>query len=270
MSERKVLNKYIPANFDPTKIPRAKHAKQWTVRMMLPWSVQCGACGEYLPVGRKFNTRMEPVKDENYLGIKIWRFYFRCTRCSHEFTLKTDPKNADYLCEQNCRRNFELWKTPEGEEPAPDVEEDDGDKEVDTMALLEQRTKDSLKETQIMEALEQTRYLNAKINRFNIDTLISDINTDIEALTPADEQYMRDLFAKQTIKRVDVDKPSKPRSVAPVEPAANTRITSGVVFKRRKKEDQTADDVVRPKAPAVAKAPEPVVKTPQPLSLVDY
>lgn len=34
-----------------------------------------------------------------YLTIKIYRFYIRCPRCSAEITFKTDPKNADYVCE---------------------------------------------------------------------------------------------------------------------------------------------------------------------------
>jgi hypothetical protein len=62
MGERKVLNKYYPADFDPAKIPRGKRPKngQCVVRMMLPFSVQCDICGEYMyvyaraPPGRDF------------------------------------------------------------------------------------------------------------------------------------------------------------------------------------------------------------------------
>lgn len=40
MSERKVINKYFPADFDPSKIPRRKMGKdrQETVRLMAPFS----------------------------------------------------------------------------------------------------------------------------------------------------------------------------------------------------------------------------------------
>jgi len=43
--------------------------------------------------------RRETVWNENYLGIRIHRFYFKCTYCYAEITFKTDPKNHDYVVE---------------------------------------------------------------------------------------------------------------------------------------------------------------------------
>ena len=84
MGERKVLNKYIPPDFDPAKIPRGKSAKggQIKVRIMLPMTICCNTCGEFIVKGTKFNARKEDVKGEDYLGMRIFRFYFRCTRCA--------------------------------------------------------------------------------------------------------------------------------------------------------------------------------------------
>lgn len=50
MSERKVLNKYFPPDFDPAKIPRLKLAKdrQYVVRLMAPCNMKCTTCSEYI------------------------------------------------------------------------------------------------------------------------------------------------------------------------------------------------------------------------------
>ena len=79
MSERKVLSKYYPPEFDPSKITRTpRHLrptgpKVITVRLMAPFSMKCTQCGEYIYKGRKFNARKETT-DEKYLKIQIFRF----------------------------------------------------------------------------------------------------------------------------------------------------------------------------------------------------
>jgi hypothetical protein len=83
MADRKVLIKYYPPDFDPSLLKKASRApdKQDSVRMMLPMSVRCNTCGNFLYIGTKFNMRKETCKDIDYLGIKIYRFYFKCTCC---------------------------------------------------------------------------------------------------------------------------------------------------------------------------------------------
>jgi hypothetical protein len=92
MGERKVLNKYIPADFDPQLVPRSKKPKDdlVTVRMMLPFTIQCATCSSFLYRGRKFNSKKESVKRVNgkYLGIQRFRFYIKCSACSRPITFR--------------------------------------------------------------------------------------------------------------------------------------------------------------------------------------
>lgn len=121
MADRKVINKYYPPDFDPSKIGRAPKkdksgsAALPTVRLMSPFSMRCTTCGEYIHKGKKFNARKEDT-GESYLGIKIIRFHIRCPRCSSVIKFKTDPKSSDYTTELGAVRNYEQKKDKEQSE----------------------------------------------------------------------------------------------------------------------------------------------------------
>eukprot|EP00026_Physarum_polycephalum_P011840 Phypoly_transcript_12085.p1 GENE.Phypoly_transcript_12085~~Phypoly_transcript_12085.p1 ORF type:complete len:382 (+),score=95.88 Phypoly_transcript_12085:35-1147(+) len=199
MGERKVLNKYYPPDFDPAKIPKVKRPKndQVKVRMMLPMSIRCNTCGEYLYKGKKFNSRKETVTGEEYLGIKIFRFYIKCTRCSAELTIKTDPKNSDYQCEWGASRNFEPWR-----ENKKFAEEQKGKREKeemgDAMKALENRTHDSKVEMDILDALDEIRSLNARQSKMDpIQILLQKQKEEEEEqqrLNEEDEALVRELY----------------------------------------------------------------------------
>ncbi|GAA5923738.1 hypothetical protein JCM3775_000490 [Rhodotorula graminis] len=166
MSERKVLNKYFPPDFDPSKIPRRKMPKdkQQVVRLMSPFSMRCNTCGEYIYKGKKFNARKETVLGEEYYGIKIFRFYIKCTQCSSEITFKTDPKNSDYNCEHGAQRNFEPWRGNDDK-----VEEDKlarlEEEENNPMAALENKAIDSKREMDILDALSAIKSRNSRLEK---------------------------------------------------------------------------------------------------------
>jgi hypothetical protein len=167
MSERKVLSKYYPPDFDPSKLagrgPKKGNNRQQTVRLMTPFSMRCNTCGEYIYHGKKFNARKEDSQ-ESYLSIKIFRFYIRCTRCSAEITFKTDPKNNDYTAERGASRNFEPWREEKPEET--EAERDARiEAEMNPMKDLEIKQMDSKREMEMMDALDQVRASNARIDK---------------------------------------------------------------------------------------------------------
>jgi len=150
------------------------------VRMMLPMSVQCNTCSNFMYKGTKFNTRMEDVQGERYLGIKIFRFYFRCSQCSAEFALKTDPKNADYIVEGGATRNYELWKDQEETKEAAVVAKEDEEK-GNAIKALENRALDSKREMDIMAALDDMRAIKASHATLGPDAALAALRREAAA-----------------------------------------------------------------------------------------
>lgn len=174
MSERKVLNKYYPPDFDPSKIPRMKLPKnrQYTVRLMAPCNMRCKTCGEYIYKGKKFNARKEDVEGEDYLGIRIYRFYIKCTRCLQEISFKTDPKNTDYEIEAGATRNFMALKLAE-EQAQREEDERKEEEATNPMKLLENRTQQSKQELELLESLEELKDLNRRQQSIDYDSMLS-------------------------------------------------------------------------------------------------
>ncbi|KAJ8946064.1 hypothetical protein NQ318_009189 [Aromia moschata] len=208
MSERKVLNKYYPPDFDPAKIPRMKLPKnrQYTVRLMAPFNMRCATCGEYIYKGKKFNARKEDVENQDYLGIRIYRFYIKCTRCLQEISFKTDPKNTDYEIEAGATRNFMALKL--AEEQAIREEEEAKEEEANNpMKLLENRTKQSKNEIELLESLEELKDLNRRQQVVDYDTMLAAYDNTIserereEKLQQLDEEYIKTVKFQSSQKR---------------------------------------------------------------------
>jgi hypothetical protein len=145
------------------------------------------------------------VEGEDYYGIKIFRFYIKCTLCSAEITFKTDPKNTDYTAEHGASRNFEPWR----EEQA--VEEEDRlakleEEENNPMKALENRTTDSKREMDILDALQDIRARNARNERMGqsvdllanigVEELENEEDRERKRLEEEDEKLVRQVFSK--------------------------------------------------------------------------
>ncbi|CAL5350744.1 unnamed protein product [Camellia sinensis] len=191
MGERKVLNKYYLSDFDPAKIPRRRQPKnqQMKVRMMLPMSIRCDTCNNYIYKGTKFNSRKEEVICE-------W-FYFKCTKCSAEF----DPQNSDYVVELGASWNFEPWRAKDEEKQKRDTEE-----MGDAMKALANRTLDSKRDMDILVALDESRQATIRVDAM-LEILQRSAKEKEKKLEEEDEALIKSLFGapREVVRRIDDD-----------------------------------------------------------------
>lgn len=142
---------------------------------------RCKTCGEYIYKGKKFNAKKEDVENDTYLGIRIYRFYIKCTRCLSEISFKTDPQNTDYEIEAGATRNFEALK--KAEEQA--VREEQAIKEEEAnnpMKLLESRTEQSRNEIELLESLEELKDLRKRQEDIDYTEMLQQYEPNDETL----------------------------------------------------------------------------------------
>eukprot|EP00940_MAST-03C_sp_MAST-3C-sp2_P001021 g1021.t1 len=275
MGERKVLSKYIPPDFDPSLVPRGKSRKKLRheVRMMLPMTVKCIKCGEYMYRGKKYAARVERLENEHYLGIKKVRFYGKCTTCSNPFTIKTDPENDDYEVEEGVTRNFESWKQLAREKK--EAEEVQAAKEEgDAMAKLENRTIQSKREMDALDDLDALRALNSHAERVDVDALLEKRRKQSEGKSRVqvsaeeqDEALVKAFSKRRRERRIDDASTNKfsenkklPTIAGGLRSYRNDVLTSGTratagsaprirVVRRKRKKDASAGNVGEKKLP---------------------
>ncbi|CAL8274494.1 unnamed protein product [Merluccius merluccius] len=231
MSERKVLNKYYPPDFDPSKIPKLKLPKdrQYVVRLMAPFNMRCKTCGEYIYKGKKFNARKETVQNELYMGLPIFRFYIKCTRCLAEITFKTDPENTDYAMEHGATRNFQAEKLIEQEETK--IQREREEEELNNpMKVLENRTRDSKLEMEVLENLQELKELNQRQATVDFEGMIGQYREleqrEKEREKEEDERETQEMLDRALMKRLrdsdsDSDQEEKPSEPPPQRTATD-------------------------------------------------
>ncbi|KAJ0930026.1 putative CWC16 protein [Helianthus annuus] len=201
MGERKVINKYYPPDFDPSKIPRNRKPKhqQINIRMMLPMTIRCVTCYNYIYKGTKFNSRKEDVIGETYLGIPIVRFYLKCTKCAAEIIIKTDPRNDGYVIEAGATapRNIEPRQAEEIHDP---------------MEGLERRAADANRERHILHTLDELRSMKARRANVSVDAMLEAFRGSAtvkqeDTLEGEDEDVIKSIFrgSNEFVRRIDDD-----------------------------------------------------------------
>ncbi|TWU77559.1 hypothetical protein ED733_007622 [Metarhizium rileyi] len=283
MSERKVLQKYYPADFDPRDIARRRGTKNsgprfQTVRLMAPFSMKCMTCGEFIYKGRKFNSRKETDIEHRYLNIQIFQFHIKCTRCSAEIIFRTDPKNNDYAMVRGAVRNMEPWRNKVVEEETVDerldrLEQEEaeaaGEEEKNAMADLEAKNADARREMAAADMLDEIRQRNARIHRSEkegadyADTIVRSEDEERARQEKEDEEAAKKAFADARSKmeamvgegpdKSDSNGASKPHESALVGSSSMPPPALPTSFKRavKKKKDFSALLGIKKKASLV-------------------
>jgi len=166
--------------------------------------MKCNTCGDYIAKAKKFNARKETVEGEEYLGLKIYRFYFKCPICMAEITFKTDPKNQDYELEHGATRNFQAYRLAEmqAQQEAKNEEEEE---KLNPMKLLEKRTQASRREMQAIEDLEELKELSQRTVHLDTEDFLErqqERNKKIQEMVKKqeeeeDEETLRELLEQQ-------------------------------------------------------------------------
>jgi hypothetical protein len=237
MADDKVMNQYYPSDFDPSKMlpikairpKRSAGLKQMSIRMMLPFTMRCDSCGQFLFIATKFNSRCEKIPGKTALGLNAYRFYGSCKHCKGEFTFRTDPEKSDYILESGGTRSYEAFKDADlaEEELAKSKAEaeaaDEGEK-------LENKIYDTAEEMRRIEELGELRSLNKREARRNeaIHLAIERVTKaafeeDGIALNDDEEREAEEEFNRLKQQRVDSN---VPQSSAESKPASQVSVKS--------------------------------------------
>ena len=188
----------------------------------------------------------------NHLGLRIYRFYIKCTACLSEISFRTDPANTDYVLEAGATRNFEALSKAEKQ---AELDEKAYQEEIklNPMKLLEERTEASKNEMERMEALEELHELNKRNLKNELpDAMISKLNEMQKVVEQKedeaekqDEEFVMSVFGKdsnnQKIKRIvedsdeDDDQSQAPRKQPKIDKP--TDILSNRTIDKEKKND---------------------------------
>ena len=105
MSKKQKLRKHIFTNALIKDKNKNTNELNYKSRLTVPFNLRCLNCNEQIAKGKKFYSSKQISKNEDYLGIEIYKFEFKCPGCRIGIGFKTDPKNCIYLPDYNCKDN---------------------------------------------------------------------------------------------------------------------------------------------------------------------
>jgi len=150
------------------------------------------------------------VENETYLGIRIYRFYIKCTRCLQEISFKTDPVSTDYIIEAGASRNFMALKLAEEQAEREEAAERE-EEATNPMKMLEKRTEASKNEMASLEALEELKELNQRKINLDYSTMLGKYDQlreeEVQREMDEEDEIIEELLGRQgkIIKRIADD-----------------------------------------------------------------
>ncbi|CAJ0944771.1 unnamed protein product, partial [Mesorhabditis belari] len=205
--------------------------RQFVQRIMAPFNMQCNTCREYIYKGKKFNMKRETAEGEFYLGLKIFRFYFKCPNCLAEISFKTDLESCDYQMEQGATRLFEAFKLYQ--QAAKEEEAKEAEDAKDPMKMLEKRTKASKAEMEMSGKLDEIQEQNRQHETINLEDFLNQFDSD-RKLTLAERIRLQEEEDEKEIKQL------------------YGRDSDGVIRRRIKDEDEVDNEAHLPTSSALA------------------
>ncbi|KAI4930816.1 uncharacterized protein J4E92_004649 [Alternaria infectoria] len=205
MAERKTVQKYYPADFDPAKLVRSKKSSPPTrtvVNFACPFrSMRCLSCGHYTTKGKVFRNSPKHISPETYLGVKIVTLHCKCPNCAAQIIIETDPKNMDYKIVSGAKRQYEAWRD---DERAKDTEEQrlnrleaeglEGGDEKANMETLERKIEDAKVEVAVADALDEIRAANARREGMDAKCAAATLASTKEVEDAEDAEIARAVF----------------------------------------------------------------------------
>lgn len=191
------------------------------------------SCGEYIYKGRKFNANKETPAGEKYLGIQMYRFYIRCTRCASEITFRTDPRNMDYVCESAAKRNAEPWRQDNEETDEQHLDRlvsGEQEEDLDPIQDLEEKAFHTQREMAVADALDHIRVNNAAMERAmsqaHVDQTVDFDRRQQEEQDRADAEEARRAFQKHAVQKPVSDRIEKSDEIDVVNDSVRSSVPS--------------------------------------------
>lgn len=249
MSERKVINKYYPPDYNPLEVEKqvrklSKKLKTMNnssipIRLVTPFSIRCLKCKEFIPKRRKFNGK-KILLAEKYLGeTKIHRLSFKCPCCNNLITYRTGPGNPEYIMEGGGVRNYlnkdeqysneTLNETLERLEREKEQKQSEFEEKEDKIHQLEQKLIKIQKDQQNTEELEEIQRLNI-LKMKNMDVISKN-----KELKQKEEDDLDDLIVHQVFEQHKGN--SKATSMTTISLPLQPSISKKIQIKRKNREN---------------------------------